>query len=180
MGISAQEEMWLDVSPPEYALERDGISLVSIGKILQSLEGCACAMGVLNCEFLRKLGLKSGEVAIVDMEAGAEHFGRGIGTSVDSMLVVVEPSLESVGLAVKTKSLAAGAAVNNTWAVLNKVTSEEIALRLKGELRKRGVAVIGLVHYDLEIFEACLEGCRLERGRTGHEIREVVGRLLLS
>jgi CO dehydrogenase maturation factor len=42
MSILAQEEISPDVLPPEYILERDGVSLVGIGKILQSLEGCAC------------------------------------------------------------------------------------------------------------------------------------------
>jgi CO dehydrogenase maturation factor len=46
---------------------------VSIGKILQSLEGCACPMGVLSREFLKKLYLNENTVAVVDMEAGVEH-----------------------------------------------------------------------------------------------------------
>ena len=63
-------------------LEKDGIRLVAIGKILQSLEGCACPMGVLSREFLKKLRLKDKEITIVDMEAGVEHFGRGVETSI--------------------------------------------------------------------------------------------------
>ena len=48
------------------------------------------------------------------MEAGVEHFGRGIETSIDTVLAMVEPSLESVELAAKVKSLAAGAGVKTT------------------------------------------------------------------
>jgi len=43
--------------PKEYLLQKDGLSMVAIGKILQSLEGCACPMGVLSREFLKKLDL---------------------------------------------------------------------------------------------------------------------------
>ena len=35
-------------------------------------------MGVLSREFLKKLRLGENEIAIIDLEAGAEHFGRGI------------------------------------------------------------------------------------------------------
>ena len=55
--VLAQAEIRLRDIPPEYMLERDGIWLVAIGKILQSLEGCACPMGVLSREFLGKLHL---------------------------------------------------------------------------------------------------------------------------
>jgi CO dehydrogenase maturation factor len=37
----------------------------------------------------------------VDTEAGVEHFGRGMETSIDSVLIVVEPSFESLEVAQK-------------------------------------------------------------------------------
>lgn len=51
-------------------LQRDGIRLVEVGKILMSLEGCSCPMGIVSRSFLRKLLLESDEVAVVDLEAG--------------------------------------------------------------------------------------------------------------
>jgi CO dehydrogenase maturation factor len=135
-------------------------------------------MGVLSREFLKKLSLESNEVAIVDMEAGIEHFGRGIETSLDTVLVIVEPSLESVELAAKVKNLAAGTGISRIWAVLNKIGSDEMALRLKEELIKRGVEVIGLVHYDAEVFEACLEGRKVTGGKAAQEIGDIVNHLL--
>ena len=73
MELLAQEHILLENIPPQHILDQDGIRLVSIGKILHSLEGCACPMGVVSLEFLKKLRLKGDEVAIVDMEAGVEH-----------------------------------------------------------------------------------------------------------
>jgi len=64
--------------PSQFFLKRNGLKMVSIGKILQSMEGCACPMGVLSREFLKKLKLEKNQIVIVDMEAGVEHFGRGI------------------------------------------------------------------------------------------------------
>ena len=178
MEVLSEDKILLRDIPHHYMVGGDNLRLVNIGKILQSLEGCACPMGVLSREFLRKLSLEANEVAIVDMEAGVEHFGRGIETSIDTVLVIVEPSLESVELAAKVKSLAAEAGVSRIWAVLNKIGPDEIALRLKEELRKRGVEVIGLIHYDAEIFQACLEGRKLSGDRSAQEIGDVVDRLL--
>jgi len=176
--VLAQAGIWLRDIPPEYMLEKDGIRMVAIGKILQSLEGCACPMGVLSREFLKKLRLKDKEITIVDMEAGVEHFGRGVETSIDDVLVVVEPSLESITLAERIQNLATGSGVDNTWAVLNKVRSARMASKLRQELSKRGVRVIGAIHNQPEIFEACFEGRPLHRGKAGQEIREVLDFLL--
>ena len=56
-------------------------------------------MGVLTREFLKKLRLGEKEMAIVDMEAGVEHFGRGIDEAIDRVLVVVEPGFASLAVA---------------------------------------------------------------------------------
>jgi len=164
--------------PPTYLLKEDGLMLVSIGKILQSLEGCACPMGVLSREFLKKLALKADELAIVDMEAGVEHFGRGVETSIDSVLIVVEPPFESLKVAERIHSLAAGIGIENVWAVLNKVPSEEIARKLEEELRQRGVDVIGCIHLDLEVFKSSVEGGIVSKGRAAEEIKDVLDSML--
>ena len=176
--VLAQAEIWLRDIPPDYRLEKDGIRLLAIGKILQSLEGCACPMGVLSREFLKKLRLKDKEIAIVDMEAGVEHFGRGVETSIDNVLIVVDPSLESITLAERIDRLATGSGVSCTWAVLNKVGSEGMASKLRQELSKREVGVIGTIYSDPEIFEACFEGRPLRESKASREIGEVLDFLL--
>jgi len=49
---------------------------------------------------------------------------------------------------------------------------------LKEELGKRGMKVIGQIHYDPEIFKACLEGRELRGGMAAKEIGEVIDQLL--
>ena len=164
--------------PHEHLLQRDGLMLVSIGKILQSLEGCACPMGVLSREFLKKLTLQENELAIVDMEAGVEHFGRGVDTSIDSILIVVEPPLESVNVGQKIYELASGIGIKNVWAIMNKVPSEEIADRLKGELEKRQIEVIGCIYYDANIFSSSLDGRIPGKGVAVQEIKKVMNCIL--
>ena len=178
MTILGQDEIWLTDIPSEHMLSRDGISLVSIGKISKSLEGCACPMGVLSREFLKKLCLKDNEMTIVDMEAGVEHFGRGVETSIDGVLIVVDPSFESLEIAQRIRGLAAGSGVDGVWAVLNKINSGELFSRLETELGKRDVAVLGSISYDAEVFEACLEGRPLHSKRAMEETGKLLDALL--
>ena len=164
--------------PEEYLLQKDSLRLVAIGKILQSLEGCACPMGVLSREFLKKLDLAEDELAIVDMEAGVEHFGRGVDTSIDSILIVVEPPLESVNVGQKIYDLASGIGIKNVWAVMNKVPSGEIAARLKAELEKRQIKVVGCIYHDADIFSSSLDGRIPAKGVAVQEIKEVMQSIL--
>lgn len=177
MTILMQDMLKMDDIPTEHILGKDGLRLVCIGKIHQSLEGCACPMGVLSREFLKKLILKEDEIAIVDLEAGVEHFGRGVETSIDRVLVVVEPSFESLELAERVKGLAGGIK-KNLWAVLNKIDSERLASRLGSELKKREIQVIGMIPYDSGIFEACLEGRALKPDKATPEAGKILDFLL--
>jgi CO dehydrogenase maturation factor len=178
VSILTRDEIRTSDLPHPYLVQADGIGLVNTGKILQSLEGCACPMGVLNREFLKRLRLQEDEMAVVDMEAGIEHFGRGVETSVDSVLVVVEPSFDSLELAEKINVLAMEVGVQNTWNILNKVPSEEIGLKLTDALKSRGLSVIGTIRYDEGIFQSGLEGHPLNEISASIEIRKILDRLL--
>ncbi|MBW1863959.1 MAG: ATP-binding protein [Deltaproteobacteria bacterium] len=176
-NILAENHFSIKEIPSRHLIKRNGLALVSIGKILQALEGCACPMGVLSREFLKKLRLDEKEIAIIDMEAGVEHFGRGIDEDIDRVLLVVEPSFESIALAEKIKGLASGLdkAVS---AVLNKIDSERIAHKLEDELRIRDIEIIGIVPNDPLVFEACLEGRSLGDGEAFRAVGKVLDNLL--
>lgn len=176
-NILTEDKIYTRDIPSQNIRRGNGLMLVSIGKILQSLEGCACPMGVLNREFLKKLRLTRDEIALIDMEAGVEHFGRGIDEGIDEVLLAVEPSFESITIAEKTKSLA-GSIDKNVQAVLNKVNSEDIASKLEIQLRRRGIEVIGFIPNDTAVFEACLEGRALSQGKAFHAAGKVLDLLL--
>ncbi len=176
--IFASEKIPVDDIPEGYLLKNDSIMLVSIGKIMQSLEGCACPMGVLNREFLKKVAVNDGEVVIVDMEAGVEHFGRGVETSIDNVLIVVEPPYESMEVATKIHGMSFGSGIKNTWAVLNKIPNEDIRKRLEAALAQRGIEVIGCVYLDQEIFMASVDGRVPHQGAAANEIKGVMDFIL--
>jgi CO dehydrogenase maturation factor len=177
-SVFSETQITTEQVPEQYLLQRNGLKLVAIGKILQSLEGCACPMGVLSREFLKKLTLEPNELAIVDMEAGVEHFGRGVETSIDSVLIVVEPPLESVNVGQKIHDLASGIGIRNVWAVLNKVPSGDIATRLKTELQERQIEVVGCIYFDADIFSSSIDGRMPVKGVAVQEIKEVLNRIL--
>lgn len=163
---------------PEAHLSRDGqLRLVAIGKIHQALEGCACPMGILNRELLKKLSLGDNELAIVDMEAGVEHFGRGIEEAVSAILLVVEPSMESIRLAAKIRELAQGMG-KPVWAVLNKVTSEAVAGKLQGRLREHGLRTAAVIPDNASVFEACLEGGSITQGPAQEQAAQMLDHIL--
>ncbi|MFC1944547.1 ATP-binding protein [Chloroflexota bacterium] len=178
MNVLKEARLRLSDIPTGHILRSDGLRLMNIGKILHSLEGCACPMGVLSREFLGKLELEAGEMAIVDMEAGVEHFGRGVETNIDTVVAVVEPSFESLELAMRIKDMAQEVGIKSIWAVLNKVTSDAMETMLKEELDKRSVEMLGALHYDDEVFEDCLSGRRIGRGRAARETRDIAYALL--
>jgi CO dehydrogenase maturation factor len=176
--VLAQEEIRTRDLPSEYVVEEDGIKLVCVGKILQSLEGCACPMGALSREFLKRLSLEEDEISLIDMEAGVEHFGRGVETSVDSVLAVTEPSFDSLELAEKISSLAREVGMDSAWAILNKISSEQVASKVGEELKERAVPVIGSIGYDAEVFQAGLEGRPVGESEVERDIEEILDQLL--
>ncbi len=177
-SVLARPELTIGDLPGDYVAHTGGRVLVTVGKIHQALEGCACPLGLLSREFLHRLGLADDEMLIVDMEAGIEHFGRGIETSLDAVVVVVEPSLESVLLAEKVKRMAVGSGANFAGAVLNKVQSPEVEATLKAQLHGDNVRVLGTIPYHPELVRASLTGCRIPR--VGEGIAVVVDALLAA
>lgn len=147
--------------PSEYLAGRPGRRLMMIGKIQQPLEGCACPMGAVAKELVRKLCLEPDEVALVDLEAGLEHFGRGIEEGLDLVLVVVEPSLASLQLALRVKDLCQRMGVTLAGAVLNKMPDDSVAQRLRQQLEDNQVTVLASLPNIDQVAKAGLDGAAL-------------------
>jgi CO dehydrogenase maturation factor len=176
-SILSEKEITLEQIPHPYINKQNGLWMVSIGKILQALEGCACPMGALSREFLNKLRLDENEIAIVDMEAGVEHFGRGLDAGIDSVVLVVEPSYESLSLSEKIRDLATGMQ-KSLWAVLNKIDSDRLGSKLEEELKNRDIQTIGVIPYDREIFTAGLTGNPVRHVQSIRKAQKILDRLL--
>jgi CO dehydrogenase maturation factor len=176
-SIFLQDTIPVEDVPEDYRVENHGMRLIAIGKIKQSFEGCACPMGVLSREFLKKLRLGGNEIAIVDMEAGIEHFGRGVENSVDAVIAVTEPSLESINLAEKIVELTSGAGANFAGIVMNKVGSGKTYEKTSEELEKRRLPILGNIPFSEEIANACLQGQSVELVHGGSEVTKIIKKL---
>jgi len=177
-ALLKQERIRLDDIPADYVVRRNRLRLIAVGKIHQALEGCACPMGALSREFLKRLTLAENQMAIVDMEAGIEHFGRGVETSVDAVIAVIEPSMESVTLTAKVKDLAMASGARFAGVVANKIPSDEVESRLISELDKRQLHLLVTVHRHQEIANSSLMGDELRCAEATVEIAPLLNSLI--
>ncbi len=147
-----------DDIPEGFYSEKGGIKLMTPGKIQQANEACACAFSVIITQFMAVLAMEEDEVMILDMEAGTEHFGRGTDNMLDAVLMVVDPSFESLRLSAKIAEMAQSIG-KPMYFVLNKVTADNEEIMLK-ELSQNGT-VLAALPMDTEIQKAGLLGQEL-------------------
>lgn len=178
------DSAWLDQSqistpdiPAKYVKVRDNLRFLLVGKIEDPFQGCAYSMADVARNFTGKLLLKDKEIMLVDMEGGAESFGRGTERSVDTVLIVVEPSFESLALAEKISYMAEGIGVGRVRAILNKIPSEALGIQLVEKLRGKNIQVQGIIYYDPLISAAGFEGKPPGDSRAKEDIRKITREL---
>lgn len=155
--------------PEEILSKRENLSVMSIGKIEEPGEGCACPYGVLAKKFLKNLQPKKGEIVLVDTEAGIEHFGRGIDLEVDVIVNVAELNLESIELSRKIEKLAEKAGLKHIF-VLNKALPEI--------LDKVNVKPDVVIPFNQKFIYDSLEGKEVEIVPQIEELWECISKLL--
>lgn len=144
--------------PEDYYTEKNGIKLMVSGKIHQANEGCACAMGTVMKQFVSNLRLEENQIAILDMEAGIEHFGRGLDDEVDLILMVCDPSYESVQLAAKIWEL--GEKLQKpVYYVLNK--TDETSREVLTQAIQNSQRILAVLPAEPELTAAALLGRKL-------------------
>jgi CO dehydrogenase maturation factor len=99
----------------------EGVTLLRMGTVERGGSGCMCAEGTFLKAFMHHLIVERDDIAILDMEAGIEHLGRGTAESVDIFVVVVEPGSRSVQTARAVRDLAADIGVRDVVAIGNRV-----------------------------------------------------------
>ena len=154
------DEKWNISDIPREFLTGDGnLHLMAIGKIAEAEEGCACGMGFTAKMLLDNLETGENDVVIVDTEAGVEHFGRGLDRFADVILMVIDPSYESIRLSEKVYDMAQ-ALDKPVYFILNKADAEQAEIT-KAVLREKE-AVIAVIPADPQIMMAGLKGVALE------------------
>ena len=152
-------ESWgIDEIPSECVSKKDNLYLLQIGKVKHFGEGCACPMGGLSRDFLSRLKLGPKDIAVIDTEAGVEHLGRGVASSVDVLLLVLDPSYESIRLSEKISAMAKEAN-KSVYFVLNKMdkaTADKISNKIGKE------RVVSFIPFSQTIQDKGLSGEELD------------------
>ncbi len=159
--------------PAEYVSREGDVRLMAMGKIAQAGEGCACPMGVLTKTFLEHLKLGDKDIVIVDTEAGVEHFGRGVDRFSDAILMVADPSYESIQLAGKITEMGKSFG-KPVYLILNK--ADEQQCEMMREALPPGAEVIASIPMDREILMAGLRGEAL--ATVPLQIEDILNRIL--
>ena len=145
----------LDDLPEDYLTEKGNIQLLSMGKIYQFGEGCACPINALSSRFLEVLDLMDGEFLIADTDAGIEHFGRGVEKGVDILLVIMDPCRESILLSKKISEL--GQQVDKpVYYILNRISDQEMQDLIMNSIDRE--RVLAFIPENKDIFMSGLAG----------------------
>jgi CO dehydrogenase maturation factor len=115
----------IDDIPDKFAQYRGNIKLIVMGAVQEGGSGCMCPESAFIKSLLGHLILKRDEHLVMDMEAGVEHFGRGTAQSCDFVLVVVEPSFNSINTAKKIVRLAQDIGIKKVYCLGNKARDKE-------------------------------------------------------
>ena len=186
LGDRKPDASWLEADrislesiPREFIVSAPRMKLLTVGKIMDPFQGCACGMADLARDFVQKLNLGNKELMLIDMEAGIESFGRGVERGVDAVLIVIEPSFDSLALAEKIRYMAEGIGLSTIRAILNKIPSLEIEAKLRKELEKKKVKVAGAVYLDPQISQAGFTGQKLpDNTDTRAQVKKIATALL--
>lgn len=164
--------------PSEYVLKHNELKFIMVGKIIDPFQGCACSMADMTRDLMGKLNVGEKEIVVVDMEAGIESFGRGVERYMDTVLIIVEPTFESMALADKINYMAKGMGIARVRAILNKIPSEKIQMKMIEELNKKDIQSTGTISYDQELNEASFEGTVVTDSKATKEVLVIIERLL--
>jgi len=199
-------ETFLDKLPNKYYVQdQKGIFLLVAGKIGDKGPGAGCDGPISKItRDLKIYGAGDYPVTLIDLKAGLEDPARGVITSLDWAIVVVDPTNASIQIAVDIKNMLAQikagrlpatkhlenpelvkmankifleAKIKDVLVVLNRIKDKETENYMKRELRKKGIEPIGTIREDPSISLSWLKGKSLESVKAKIDIEKLIERL---
>ena len=185
-----------------YGQNKDGIFLLTAGKMGDKGPGAGCD-GPIN-KIARDFKLQTEgtpPITLVDFKAGFEDSARGAITSLDWVIVVVDPTNAAVQMAIHMKMMVdqikAGSPpatnhlestemvelaqrifreskIKGILVILNRIRDEETESYLRAKLRGGGIEPIGAIREDPEITITWLKGIPLESTETRNDIEDII------
>lgn len=168
----------LSLLPDKYiSYSEENIGLITIGKVREYGEGCACPFNILTRIVLKNLVLEEDEIVLVDTDAGIEHVGRRLEEVVDCLVIIVDPTAESVRLAVLLKDVASKLG-KRYWIVANKITPRVWAI-VKRETEKLKVKIDGIIRFDDDLYESILLGEKIKSIVALEDVEKLMKTMML-
>ncbi len=163
----------LSLLPSEYiSYSVENIGLVTIGKVREYGEGCACPFNILTRIVLKNLVLEDDEIVLVDTDAGIEHVGRRVEEATDCLVIVVDPTAESLHSAILLRDVASKLG-KRYWIIANKVTPRVWAI-IKRESEKLKLKIDGIVRFDDDVYESILLGEKLKSTIALEDVKNIL------
>jgi CO dehydrogenase nickel-insertion accessory protein CooC1 len=136
----------LDELPEQYyAFDQKGLYLFQLGKIVNKGPGAGCDGPVSKItRDLRVDGVEGPVVTLIDIKAGLEDFARGVITSMDWVITVVDPTIAAIQIAEDIQELIVHIKAGELPATdhLESSVLKEEANRLYKEARIKGSFVL--------------------------------------
>lgn len=195
----------LDTLSPQFFIQENGITLLTAGKIGELGPGAGCDGPVSKIARDLIINLeKEPVVTLIDFKAGFEDSARGAITSLDWVIVIVDPTMAAIEMASDMREMVARlkalelpatmhlenpelvalanqifteARIKGVLSVLNKVQNPEIEKYMRKELSARSIEPIGTIYDDPSMSITWLKGtplCGIDAGQEAQKIAKAI------
>lgn len=202
--LAAAEFELETLSPEYYARSPEGIILFVAGKIGDQGPGAGCDGPIAKIARDFRIYIQDElPVTLIDFKAGFEDTARGVLTSLDSAIVVVDPTIASVELAADMKNMVeqiqadvlpatahlesikliawannlfVEAYIQDVWFVLNRIHSAEEEEYLRKKLGEKEIKPVGAIYQAPSISISWLKGMPIRSDDALMETQNIVER----
>jgi CO dehydrogenase maturation factor len=202
----ADADVQIEVLPDKfYKQNNEGITFLTAGKVGDHGPGAGCDGPIAKiARDLRILFNDEEPVTIVDFKAGFEDSARGAVTSLDWVIVVIDPTTAAIEMAfdmqnmveqIKADVLPATAhletdelvfwankfftesTIQNVFFIINQVQSPEVEEYIREQLAEHDIQPLGVIYRDDTISTSWLRGKPLEAIQAMEEIKQAILKL---
>ncbi|MCL6479826.1 MAG: AAA family ATPase [Peptococcaceae bacterium] len=161
----------------DFCIKHGNIRYLRMGGVKKGGSQCYCRENTFLHAVVSSLLLQKDDAVIMDMGAGIEHLSRGTARGVDLMLVVVEPSHNSVNTAGLVKKLAGDLGIKKVLVIGNKIRQEKEKEFILSRFHPG--EVLGFIGFDEDVWESAMEkGAAKPEGALMTSMRQIQQQIL--
>lgn len=134
-----------------------GVQLILTGEVEKASAGCRCEAHAVARGITGHL-VAEADVAVLDMEAGLEHLGRGTAEHVDALLIITEPYYRALEAAARIQELALQLELPHILTVANRVRTEADEAAIRQYCQNHRLELVATIPYDESAITAEMQG----------------------